>query len=361
MDKIHPRNIYCVIMAGGIGSRFWPMSRQDKPKQFLDILGTGRTMIQETWHRFEPIVASERFFVVTGEVFGSEVMTQLRALPPHNVLTEPERRNTAPCIAYAAYKIYASDPEAVMVVTPSDHHIGDSEAFRQCMVRAIDYVSSRDVLLTIGITPTFAATGYGYIEQGDEALKSGVGAIVRFKEKPVKEEAVQLLESGRYVWNSGMFVWKVKDIITALEAHLPEVAAHFAHISTYGTPSERSDVDRAFKASPSISIDYGVMEKATNVHVLSGNFGWDDIGTWASLHRHLEDSGKGRDALHILEDSPYTLVRSTHSSKRIIVAGLEDYLVVDMDDVLLIAPKGDEARLHELLSKHSKDLSTYGQ
>ncbi|SJZ68564.1 mannose-1-phosphate guanylyltransferase [Porphyromonas cangingivalis] len=350
------QNIYCVIMAGGIGARFWPMSRQDKPKQFLDILGTGFTMLQDTCHRFESIVQADNFFVVTGEKFGGEVMRQLHTLPPHNILTEPERRNTAPCIAYAAYKIYATDPNAIMIVTPSDHHIGDVEAFRQCLVRGVEYVSQNDVLLTIGIPPTFPATSYGYIEQGDEALETGRGAIVRFKEKPQKEEAEALLASGRYVWNSGMFVWKVKDIVAALETYLPEVAALFANIKSYNTTSERTDVAQAFLNSKSISIDYGVMEKADNVHVLSGDFGWDDIGTWESLYRHVSSLPSGENPNHKLENSPHTLVRVSNPDKQVIVSGLDNYVVVDMDDVLVIAPKGDEATLHDLLNKHAKNL-----
>lgn len=343
-------------MAGGIGSRFWPMSRQDKPKQFLDILGTGLTMLQSTGHRFESIVASERFFIVTGEQFGNEVMKQLHALPPSNILTEPERRNTAPCIAYAAYKIYASDPDAIMVVTPSDHHIGDVEAFRRTLLEGIEYVAEHEVLLTIGITPTFPATSYGYIEQSEEAISTGKGPIVRFKEKPQKEEAEALLASGKYVWNSGMFIWKVRDIVAALETYLPEVAALFAEIKTYNTSSERADVAQAFMQSKSISIDYGVMEKADNVHVISGEFGWDDIGTWESLYRHVSTQDKGDNPNHKLEGCPNTLIRTQNPNKKVIVSGLDNYVIVDMDDVLVIAPKSDETALHDLLNKHSKDL-----
>ncbi len=341
-------------MAGGIGSRFWPMSRNDKPKQFLDILGSGRTMIQETCERFSTIVPTDHFFVVTGERFADLVKAQLPSLPPANILTEPERRNTAPCIAYAAYKIHSLNPDAVMVVTPSDHHIGDIETFRATIRHGIEYVVERDVLLTLGIEPTFPATGYGYIERSETALASGCGPIVRFKEKPGRSEAEELLASGRYLWNSGMFIWKVRDIIAAIEQYLPEVARLFAGIRHYGTTDEKHDVAQAFLSSPSISIDYGVMEKADNVHIITGDFGWDDIGTWESLYRHIAAHPELIPMTHTLEHSPGTLIRTHNPHKQVIVSGLDNYIVVDMDDILVIAPKGDEAALHELLNRYAR-------
>lgn len=349
-------------MAGGIGSRFWPWSRSSRPKQFLDIVGDGRTMIQATYDRFETFVPAENTLIVTGEQFEKEMLMELPALHPSQVLTEPERRNTAPAIAYAAYKIASINPEAIMIVTPADHHIADNKEFRQTLLQATEYAIKHKTLMTIGIAPTFPATGYGYIELSEEAKTTGAGPIRRFKEKPDLEEAKQLLESGNYLWNSGMFVWRVSDIIDALEEHLPEVAVHFAEITTYGTPAESSAVAEAFLASPSISIDYGVMEKADNVAIVTGNFGWDDLGTWSSLQRYLETHPKetstpctGSTKL-FTENSPRTLVHQGNKDKDTVIIGLEDYLVVDLEDVLLIAPKGDEAQLHKLLDDYATKL-----
>lgn len=350
-------DIYCVIMAGGIGSRFWPWSRSDRPKQFLDVTGSGRSMIQETFDRFESLLPATNFFVVTGEKFAPEVLRQLPALQSEQILTEPERRNTAPAIAYAAYRIAWSNPDAVMIVTPSDHHILNTKCFRERMQDAIGYVKTHDALMTVGIRPTFPATGYGYIELTEEAKEEGMGPIRRFKEKPDEPEAKRLVASGDYLWNSGMFVWKVRDIIIALEEYLPEVAVHFAEIEDYGSGNEKVSVREAFLNSPSISIDYGVMERAGNVGVVTGDFDWDDLGTWRSLQKYIEllpEELRPSDANIILEDSEGTMVRENDPRKRVVAVGLDNFLVVDMDDILFIAPKADEERLHELLSKYSK-------
>lgn len=353
---------YCVIMAGGIGSRFWPWSRHDRPKQFLDIVGSGRSMILETFDRFETLVPEQNVLVVTGKIFEDKVLNELPALHPSQVLTEPERRNTAPAIAYAAYKIASINPDAVMIVTPADQHISDFKLFRDTLMGAVAYAKEHSCLMTIGIPPTFPATNYGYIELSDEAKVNGVGPIVRFKEKPNKEEAIQLLASGNYVWNSGIFVWRVQDIIAALEEYLPEVAVHFAEINTYGKPGEVNAVSKAFLACPSISIDYGVMEKAGNVACIKGHFDWDDLGTWQSLQLYLEhhptpclSEGDSKGKV-LLEDSSRTMVHQGNKNKDIVVVGLEDFLVVDLDDTLLIAPKNDEKRLHELLDKYAQKL-----
>lgn len=350
-------DIYCVIMAGGIGSRFWPWSRSNRPKQFLDITGSGRTLIQETFDRFESLLPATNFLVMTGEKFEPEVLRQLPALHADQVLTEPERRNTAPAIAYAAYKIAWTNPDAIMVVTPSDHNILDTILFRKRVSEAINYVQTHPVLMTIGIKPTYPATNYGYIELSESAKDEGIGPIKRFKEKPNQEEAKELLASGNYLWNSGMFVWRVRDIIDALEEHLPEVAIHFAEIEEYGTAREVSTVNDAFHFCPSISIDYGVMERARNVYTTIGDFDWDDLGTWESLQKYSEALPEELRPSHaniILEDSAGTLIKENDPKKRVVAVGMEDFLVVDMEDVLFIAPKGDQKKLHELLDKYSK-------
>lgn len=355
-NSIIHNNTYCVIMAGGFGSRFWPMSRSGTPKQFLDILGTGHTMMQETAFRFEGIAPSRRFYVLTGEQFENEMLRQLPALRPRQILTEPMRRNTAPAIAYAAYLIYSQDPDGVMVVTPSDHFIGDAEKFNETLRLAIDFAHDNPALVTIGITPTYPATGYGYIELKPDSAMEGIAPVKRFKEKPQLEEAEQLIKAGNHLWNSGMFVWKAKVIIDALEKYLPEVAVHFAEIKKFGTPMEHDLVNKAFTQCPSISIDYGVMEKADNVYCIEGNFEWDDIGTWKSLQKHMDKSDQSANPENVItENCKETFIQSQNKDKKIVAIGLEDYLIVDMDDLLFIAPKGNEAKLHAYLDKYAKE------
>lgn len=353
---IHNPAAHCVIMAGGIGSRFWPISRAEKPKQFLDILGSGKTMLEETCDRFEGIVPFDHFLIVTGEKFEEQTLRVIPALSPAQVLTEPERRNTAPAIAYAAYKIFARNPEAVIVVTPSDHFIGDEKRFTETLNRAIEYAATHDELLTIGIKPTYPATGYGYIETDPTSLsESGIGAVSRFKEKPELAEAKELLRAGNYLWNSGMFVWKARVIVEALEKYLPEVAVQFAEIRDFTAPGSSEKIREAFVRCPSISIDYGVMEKADNVTCVLGDFQWDDVGTWNSLQR-LEERLELRESKCLFsEDSPSTIVRTTHPGKKVITIGLKDYVVVDTEDILFIAPKDDEKDLHERLKRYAKE------
>lgn len=353
---------YCVIMAGGFGTRFWPLSRENSPKQFLDILGNGKTMIQETAHRLEAVVPFDHFMVVTGEQFEPMVLQQLPAMQPTQVLTEPERRNTAPAIAYAAYRIAAKDPDAIMVVTPSDHYIGDEVAFRKTLNSAIRYVHENNVLLTIGIRPTFPSTAYGYLEMTDSLMQQGgAGPIKAFKEKPDEQLAKEMLASGRYLWNSGMFVWKVRDIIDALEQYLPEVAICFAEIDKFYKAGETECLNRAFEACPSISIDYGVMEKAKNVYTIIGDFDWADVGSWTSLHDLDQRTGDKRTQKVPLtepkkifgEHSTNTLIRTTNPNKQVVAIGLNDYVVLDTEEVLFIAPKSDEQKLNKLIEHFS--------
>ncbi len=354
---------YCVIMAGGAGTRFWPLSREDKPKQFLDILGNGKSMLQETADRFEALIPFDHFMVMTGERYEPEVLQQLPAIQPSQVLTEPLRRNTAPPIAYAAYRIADRDPDAIMVICPSDHYIGNEEAFHKTLNQAIHYVHQNSVLLTIGIRPTYPATAYGYIEMSDEMIRQGgVGPIKAFKEKPEEQQAKEMLTSGRYLWNSGIFVWKAGDIIDAIEKYLPEVAIHFAEIDQFFQAGETELVNRAFEACPAISIDYGVMEKAQNVYTMQADFDWCDVGTWTSLHdlekhtahkRH-DPVPAGRPRMIFDDRSTDTLIKTTNPDKQVVVIGLDNYVVLDTDDVLFIAPKGDEKELNSLLDHFSK-------
>ncbi|MDO5036332.1 MAG: mannose-1-phosphate guanylyltransferase [Porphyromonas sp.] len=344
---------YCVIMAGGRGRRFWPLSRADRPKQFIDILGNGTTMIQETLLRFEAVIPGENVFVVTGEQYEETVLRQLPALHPTQVLTESIRRNTAPAIAYASYRIYSQDPDAVVVVTPSDHYVGDYKLFTNVLTQAISYAREHPSLVVMGIPPTFPATGYGYIEVGEETEVAGVLRVNEFKEKPDEDRARAFLADGKHLWNSGIFVWHVKEIINALERHLPEVAVLFAELhDVYGTSREAVEVAKAFKAAPSISIDYGVMEHAENIVALKGNFGWDDLGTWRSLESFRKGANSPFGENIHLKDSPRTMVWSADKDKKVVAIGLEEYLIVDQDDILFIAPKGDEEELHKYIDQH---------
>ena len=342
-------NRYCVIMAGGIGSRFWPMSRQSCPKPFLDILGTGKSFIRHTYERFANIVPKENFIVVTNRRYKSLVLEHIPELESSQVLCEPVGRNTAPCIAYAAYTLRRMNPDAEMIVTPADHLILNENEFLRVACSALDFIKNRNVLMTIGITPTRPETGYGYIQRssGEEICK-----VKCFTEKPSREIAEAFLECGEFLWNSGIFLWRVEDIITALERYLPEHAARFKAVEDIlGTEGEAAAIERVFSESKAISIDYGVMEKAENVYVHSGDFGWSDVGTWGAVYQHIR---KDRYANAVASDDVY--IYDTRNSlivmpkgKTAVVSGLKDYIVVDTSDVLMVCPRGDEQNIKSFI------------
>lgn len=345
-------------MAGGIGSRFWPLSRVEKPKQFVDALGIGKTFIQLTYERFARFVPRENFLVMTGENYKDLVLEQLPMLSPEQVLTEPCRRNTAPCIAYAMYKLRALDPEAVAVVTPSDQYIGNEVAFERIMRDCLDFAATRSVLLTIGISPTYPATGYGYIQAHRESGQEFT-PVVRFKEKPDSRTAMAYLSEGNYYWNSGMFVWSVSAIVEALGLYLPEVAGLFESVgAAYNTPMERTLVNEAFTACPAISIDYGVMEKSDKVYVRCTNdLAWSDVGSWGALYGLLEkdireNSASGASQVS-LTDSNHNLIKVTNPNKQVVIDGLSGFLVADTEDVLMICPLSDEERIKAVIAKAS--------
>ena len=345
-------------MAGGIGSRFWPLSRVEKPKQFVDALGIGKTFIQLTYERFARFVPQENFLVMTGENYKDLVLEQLPMLRPEQVLTEPCRRNTAPCIAYAMYKLRALDPEAVAVVTPSDQYIGNEVAFERIMRDCLDFAATRSVLLTVGISPTYPATGYGYIQAHRESGQEFT-PVVRFKEKPDSRTAMAYLSEGNYYWNSGMFVWSVSAIVEALGLYLPEVAGLFESVgAAYNTPMERTMVNEAFTACPAISIDYGVMEKSDKVYVRCTNdLAWSDVGSWGALYGLLEkdireNSASGASQVS-LTDSNHNLIKVTNPNKQVVIDGLSGFLVADTDDVLMICPLSDEERIKAVIAKAS--------
>jgi mannose-1-phosphate guanylyltransferase len=337
-------------MAGGAGSRFWPVSRESRPKQFLDILGTGKSFLQQTVERFAKIIPKENIFIVTGASYAALTQEQLPDFSPEQILGEPLRRNTAPCIAYAAYKILGRNPDASMVVTPADHHIANEADFLQVMQNGLDLAANNDSLMTIGLKPSRPETNYGYIQINmGEILSVGARKVYRvktFTEKPNAELARVFVESGEFLWNSGIFIWNVKAICHALETYLPDVASLFQKGSAAcGTAGEAAFIAHAYAHCPSISIDYGIMEKAENVYCFAANFGWSDLGTWLSLYAYKDKDRQGNviDAPeNMLYNVSNSVVITSDKQKLVVLHGLKNYLVIDSGDVLLVCPNEDE-------------------
>lgn len=343
---------YCVIMCGGVGSRFWPFSREAKPKQFLDFLGTGRSLLQMSYDRITPIVRPENILVVTNAKYLDLIREQLPELPSENILLEPARRNTAPCIAWAAYHISAIDPEASIIVCPSDHLITRENLFEQSIRNGFDFVEKNDALLTLGINPTRPETGYGYIQVGQHN-EGDIYHVKTFTEKPKLELAKVFLESGEFFWNSGIFLWSAKTIIRELKANAPDVAGCFEKgLGLFGTPAERAFIEENFPGCMGISIDFAVMEKAKNVYVETVTFGWNDLGTWSALY---DNSPKNRDAnvtqnCKVLAYNSSDNIFAVNGDKLIVVDGLQGYIVSDAGDVLLICPKSEEQRIRQMVN-----------
>ena len=342
-------NTFCVIMAGGIGTRFWPMSRKHTPKQFLDILGTGKSFIRATFERFLPLVPIENFMVVTNSAYKNLVLEHIPELDESQVLCEPIRRNTAPCIAYAAYTLQKSNPNAKMIVTPSDHLILNEFDFHTIINECLEYAESNDALMTVGIRPSRAETGYGYIQKSNNDIISRVKC---FTEKPHLELAQTFVECGEFFWNSGIFIWTVDSIIKAFEKHLPEHHSLFSSIvDDLGTEREEKAIEQVFSECKSISVDYGIMEKADNVYVRCGDFGWSDVGTWGSVYQL---SRKDRYANTKSHEECYTYntrssIISVPKDKIAVINGLRDYIVVDTEDVLMICPRSEEQSIKKYI------------
>lgn len=344
---------YCVIMSGGIGSRFWPYSRTDRPKQFIDFFGTGRSLLQMSYDRILPLVDPENVIVVTNEVYAPLVAEQLPEVKPENILYEPARRNTAPCIAWAAHHIAALDPEASMIVAPSDHIITREREFERSIADGFDFVEKHDALLTLGITPTRPETGYGYIQVSDPSA-GGIVKVKTFTEKPDIELARVFLESGEFFWNSGIFIWTARAILEALRRCSPDLARVFdLGAGKFGTPAEQAFIDEAFPSCPSISIDYAVIEKAPNVYVETVNFGWSDLGTWRSLFENSPKNPDGNVTQNcnvMAGDSERCIFAVANQGKLVVVRGLKDYIIADSDDVLLIHPLDSEQRIRQVVT-----------
>ena len=341
-------NNYCIIMAGGIGSRFWPLSKDNYPKQFLDILGTGKSFIRSTYERFSPVIPDENFLVVTNQAYKQLVLEHLPMLKPDQVLCEPARRNTAPCIAYAAYHIQSCCKEANIVVTPADHLVTNETEFQRIIRLGFDFLTKhQNALMTIGIKPSRPETGYGYIQVPKQDVLPEVVKVEMFKEKPNYETAVKFVAEGNYFWNSGIFLWTLDGIMQAFKQYLPEMVKVFEkgkHL--FGTPKEQDFISEHFVDCPNISIDYGVMEKSPNTYTIPADFGWSDIGTWGSLFTHAKKDNNGN-ALRgkvVSVDNKNTIINIEEGFEAV-VEGLEDYLVAYRDHSLLVCKLHDEQQI----------------
>lgn len=343
---------YCVIMGGGIGSRFWPFSRKSLPKQFLDFFGTGRSLLQQTFDRFCKIVPAENILIVTNAIYEDLVKEQLPDLDPKQILLEPARRNTAPCITWASYHIRALNPNANVVVAPSDHLILKEEEFLEAIKKGLEFVAESDKLLTLGIKPNRPETGYGYI-QIDEEEQENFYKVKTFTEKPELELAKVFVESGEFYWNSGLFMWNVNSIIKTGEMLLPDLASKLAAgDEIYGTDKEKEFIEENFPACPNVSIDFGVMEKAENVYVSLGDFGWSDLGTWSSLYDLSERDSQENATLqcHSLFYNSRNNIVVLPKGKLAVIDGLEGYLVVESKNVLLICRKDEEHAIRKYVN-----------
>ena len=342
-------------MAGGIGSRFWPLSRNIRPKQFIDILGTGKSLLQQTFTRMSRICPPENIIIVTSQAYNDQVFEQLPELKKDQVLLEPMRRNTAPCVSFATYKIKQKNPNAIIIVAPSDHLILNEDAFCDTINNAVKFASENDALLTLGIKPNRPETGYGYIQIGKGVDKKvpNLFKVKSFTEKPNYEMAKILMETGEFFWNSGLFVWSLPSILKAFDKHLPEVDVLFKEATShFGTPSNSKAIESAYSECRNISIDYGIMEKAENVYVICSEFGWSDLGTWGSLHLYSDkdthgNSSSTRNAMFY--NTRNTLV-NTPENKLVVIQGLDDYIVVDSGDVLLVCRKKDEQEIKKFVN-----------
>ncbi|TAF55984.1 MAG: mannose-1-phosphate guanylyltransferase [Sphingobacteriia bacterium] len=350
MNKHH----YVAIMAGGIGSRFWPQSRTGYPKQFLDILNTGKSLIRWTYERYGAFIPNENIFIVTSEEYVQIVKDQLPELPAENILAEPSRKNTAPCVAYISYKLLQKDPEASLVVAPSDHMILDTDEFKKITLQALDFVGQIKALVTLGIKPTHPNTGYGYIQHETLQAGEGIYKVKTFTEKPNLELAKTFLASGDFLWNAGIFVWQVKTVMKAFEMYQPEMYELFDNEkAAFNTADEKAAIQRIYPLCTNVSIDFAIMEKAENVYVIPSSFGWSDLGTWNSAYENLEKDYLGNAVTSdnvIVIDATKCMV-SAPKNKLLLLQGLDDFIVIDTADVLMICKKEKEQAIKEYVAE----------
>jgi mannose-1-phosphate guanylyltransferase len=350
-------NYYVAIMAGGVGSRFWPSSRESLPKQFLDIIGVGKSLIRLTFERFTNIVPPERILVVTNKIYKDLVHEHIPEIPEMNIITEPSRNNTAPCVAYTALRLQAMNKNACFVIAPSDHVILKEDLFLEKITEALEYAADNEAILTLGIKPTRPDTGYGYIESNKIAIKGNIEKVISFREKPDEKTAKDYLANGSYYWNAGIFVWSVKTILKSYENNAADIYNILTQdLSKYNTAEEQNYIDQVYPKTPSISVDYAILEKSDNVYTIPADIAWSDLGTWNALYAFLDkdtdDSVVVGDNT-ILIDSKSCMVRSD-SKKLVVIKGLNDYIVIDEDDVLLVYPKSEEQSIKELRNSLNK-------
>ncbi|HRX10163.1 MAG TPA: mannose-1-phosphate guanylyltransferase [Draconibacterium sp.] len=349
-------NNFCIIMAGGTGSRFWPLSRLNRPKQFLDILGTGRTFLQQTYDRFSKIIPDENFLVVTNAKYLNLVLEQLPQLKEEQILLEPIRRNTAPCIAYATYKIKTKNPNANLIVAPSDHVILKEDEFIHQINNALDFVKEKNALLTLGIKPCRPETAYGYIQVHKRVDFKGLDNLHKvkiFAEKPDLQMAKIFVESGEFFWNSGIFIWSLSSIAEAFNTHLQNVSSLFeSGMKLYNTADEVHFINKIYSEMPAISVDYGIMEKAGNVFVLTADFGWSDLGNWSTLYenREKDEAGNVISGDNILTYDTTNCIVSVSGEKIAVLQGLDGYIVAESNDTLMICKKEDEQQIKKFVT-----------
>ena len=348
------KNHYVAIMAGGIGSRFWPMSRTSLPKQFLDVLNTGKTLVQWTYERYAKFIPAENIYIVTSEEYVDIVKTQLPMLPIDNILAEPSKKNTAPCIAYISFKLAQINPDAKCIVAPSDHLILEEDRFQSIALEALDFEDHIKALVTLGIQPTHPNTGYGYIQYEGLEVAKDVFKVKTFTEKPDLEIAKSFLESGDFLWNAGIFAWKISSILTAFEKYQPEMYELFDQEKMhFNTPAENAAIQKIYPQCTNISIDIAIMEKANNVYVMPASFGWSDLGTWNSAYENMEKDYLGNAVASdnvIVIDATKCMINSP-KDKLVVVQGLDDFIVVDTKDVLLICSRDKEQSIKEYVAE----------
>ncbi|MDW5287734.1 mannose-1-phosphate guanylyltransferase [Formosa sp. PL04] len=347
------KNNYAIIMAGGVGSRFWPVSMNSFPKQFHDMLGTGETLIQKTFERLSKFIPKQNIYILTNADYNDIVLEQLPEVSQAQVVLEPAMRNTAPCILYAALKIQKENPDALMLVAPSDHWIEDEDAFAKNVLTAFDFCQEHDALMTLGIQPSFPNTGYGYIEY-DTETENTIKSVKQFREKPSYETAKSFIKQGNFVWNAGIFMWSVTSVLKAFKTNQPELFQLFENgIPSYNTDLEAKFIQENYVKAENISVDYAIMESSKNVYVLSAEFDWNDLGTWGSLYDKLDkdaDNNAVVNARTLVQDASGNMIR-TKGDKIVVVDGLNDYIIIDKDDVLLIYPKEKEQDIKQIRNK----------
>lgn len=348
-------NNFVLIMAGGVGSRFWPKSRNAYPKQFLDILGTGKSLLQLTYDRFLKLCPAKNIYIVTNSQYSDIIVNQLKGISLEQLICEPSRNNTAPCIAYASFKLKSINPDANIVVAPSDHFILHEDIFIEKLKQALNYTEKYEALVTLGISPTRPDTGYGYIKYENEE-KEGLHRVIRFTEKPSLNQAKEFLQTGDYLWNAGIFIWKVNSILKGLKQHAEEIYNLFYQgNAVYNTADEQSFINEHYPDSPNISIDYAIMEQADNVYTIPADFGWSDLGTWASLYESAsgnEDNNVlSAKQLHI-KDTKNSIIHISND-KLAIIRGLDNFIIVDEGNALLIYPKDQEQEIKEVVKEMS--------